>query len=241
MTPAFRPRWAGSRLEDVRFPFSRRHRAEPSYGITTADTSHLDDIAKRQRQYVFTMLFRVVAILVVVLVPGLTLLERAILGLVATVIPYVAVVRANGGPDQSEAPTNLMIGPPRQPELPAPGRVLTGVYRIDAEDDFDEGDEGYRADGRAEHDKYGADARDAPDAPDERFVEHETFVRNEPPAASRVYEPPPAPSAAPPPAPSRPSRKRTDAYGSTASSVSTASPAPAPKKSAPNANSVETG
>jgi hypothetical protein len=119
----------------VRFSISRRRPAEPSYGITTADASHLSDITKRQRQYVYTMLFRVVAILVVVLVPGLTLLERAILGLVATVIPYVAVVRANGGPDRSQPPTNLLLGPPRQGELPGPDRALPGSHRIDAEDE----------------------------------------------------------------------------------------------------------
>lgn len=125
----------------MRFSISRRRHAEPSYGITTADSSHLSDITKRQRQYVYTMLFRVVAILVVVLVPGLTLLERAVLGLVATVIPYVAVVRANGGPDQSQAPTNLMAGPPRQGELPGQDRSLDGSRRIDAEQDEDEDEE----------------------------------------------------------------------------------------------------
>lgn len=125
----------------MRFSISRRRSDEPSYGITTADSSHLNDISKRQRQYVVTMLFRIVAILVVVLVPGLTLLERAVLGLVATVIPYVAVIRANGGPDQSEAPTNLMIGAPRQGELPGPDRSLGGAHRIDAEGDPLDGQE----------------------------------------------------------------------------------------------------
>lgn len=123
----------------MRPSISRRRTAEPSYGITTADSSHLSDITKRQRQYVWTMLFRVVAILVVVLVPGLTLLERAVLGLVATVIPYVAVVRANGGPDQSEAPTHLMIGAPRQAELPGADRALAGARWIDADGEPDDG------------------------------------------------------------------------------------------------------
>jgi hypothetical protein len=113
---------------------SRRRGRRDAYGITTADGSHLDDVAKRQRQYAVTMAFRVVAILVVVLVPGLTVMERVILGLVATIIPYVAVIRANGGPDNSGGPTNLMVGEPRQIELPGPDLSIGGGLRVDAAD-----------------------------------------------------------------------------------------------------------
>ena len=127
----------------MRPSISRRHRHEPAYGITTADGSHLDDVARRQWQYAATMLFRVVAILVVVFVPGLSVMERVILGLVATVIPYVAVIRANGGPSQDAEPTNLMIGAPRQTELPTPDRSISATRRaedgewvdLDSEDD----------------------------------------------------------------------------------------------------------
>lgn len=112
-----------------------RDRHPAAYGITTAEGSHLDDITKRQKQYAATMLFRIVAILVVVLVPGLSVLERVILGLVATIIPYVAVIRANGGPDQASAPTNLMLGAPRLPELPIADRGITGGQRISTDDD----------------------------------------------------------------------------------------------------------
>jgi hypothetical protein len=108
----------------VRLPFSQNRRST-AYGITTADHSHLDDVSRRQKQYAATMGFRVVAILVVVFVPGLTIMERVILGLVATVIPYVAVIRANGAPTQDAPPTNLMIGAPRQNELPEPDRSIT--------------------------------------------------------------------------------------------------------------------
>lgn len=116
----------------MRPTISRRGRREPPYGITTADGSHLDDVSRRQKQYAATMTFRVVAILVVVLVPGLSVMERVILGLVATIIPYVAVIRANGGPDSS-GPTNLMIGGPQQNELPPVDRALGGQRRVDGE------------------------------------------------------------------------------------------------------------
>lgn len=125
----------------MRLSISRREPTEPSYGITTAESSHLSDISRRQRQYIWTMLLRLVLLLIVVLVPGLTLLERTVLGLVATVIPYFAVIRANGGPDPSEAPTNMMIGTPRQGELPGPDRSLGGTHRIDAEDGPFDGEE----------------------------------------------------------------------------------------------------
>ena len=118
----------------MRFSINRRDRRASSYGITTADGSHLDDVARRQKQYAATMAFRVVAILVVVLVPGLTVLERVVLGLVATIIPYVAVIRANGGPDNTAEPTNLMIGGPRQHELPGPERGIGGGQRVDGRD-----------------------------------------------------------------------------------------------------------
>ena len=111
--------------------FSRRGRKSSAYGITTADGSHLDDVSRRQKQYAATMLFRVVAILVVVFVPGLSVMARVILGVVATVIPYFAVIRANGGPTQDADPTNLVIGAPRQPELPTPERSITATRRAE--------------------------------------------------------------------------------------------------------------
>ena len=111
----------------MRFSISRRGHRPPAYGITTADGSHLADVSRRQKQYAATMLFRVAAILVVVFVPGLSVMPRVILGLVATVIPYVAVIRANGGPPQDPDPTHLMIGAPRQPELPTPDRSLSAT------------------------------------------------------------------------------------------------------------------
>ena len=113
---------------------------EQVYGITTADTSHTADITRRQKQYILTMLVRVVSIAVVVFVPGISWPVKIGLCLVATIIPYVAVVRANGGPTREKDPTNLMIGPPlrgalgsAQPGLPGgagtgPEEYLRGEY-----------------------------------------------------------------------------------------------------------------
>ena len=111
---------------------------EQVYGITTAETSHTEDITRRQKQYIVTMLIRVVSIVVVVFVPGISWPVKIGLCLAATIIPYVAVIRANGGPTPERDPTNLMIGPPEraalgsaQPGLPggaASAEYLRGEY-----------------------------------------------------------------------------------------------------------------
>ncbi len=93
------------------------------YGITTAETSHTQEITRRQKQYILTMLVRVVSIIVVVVVPGISWPVKIGLCLVATIIPYVAVVRANGGPSRDGGPTNLMLEPRRR-ELDPPQRGL---------------------------------------------------------------------------------------------------------------------
>jgi hypothetical protein len=98
-------------------PEDHEHRPQDEdqvYGITTAETSHMQEITRRQKQYILTMLVRVVSIIVVVSVPGISWPIKIGLCLVATIIPYVAVVRANGGPAQEKGPTNLLLAPPRE-------------------------------------------------------------------------------------------------------------------------------
>jgi hypothetical protein len=110
----------------VSLSFSRRGRRSSAYGITTADGSHLDDVSRRQKQYAATMLFRVAAILVVVFVPGLSVHGA---GDPRDGGHGHPVLRGDPGqrrPAQDADPTNLMIGAPRQPELPTPDR---SIYR----------------------------------------------------------------------------------------------------------------
>lgn len=94
------------------------------YGITTAETSHTDQITRRQKQYILTMLVRVVSILVVVCVPAFSWPVKVGLCLLAAIIPYVAVVRANAGSGPEKDPTNLLVGPPPRDELGAAQRGL---------------------------------------------------------------------------------------------------------------------
>ncbi|HVT67218.1 MAG TPA: DUF3099 domain-containing protein [Trebonia sp.] len=109
----------GDEREQPRPPAADPHvHDDDVYGITTAETSHVEEITKRQKQYILTMMIRVVSIIVVVVVPGLSWQLKVGLCLVATIIPYIAVVRANGGPVRDTDPTNLMVGRPKQGELP---------------------------------------------------------------------------------------------------------------------------
>jgi Protein of unknown function (DUF3099) len=93
-----------------------RHQ-DPVYGITTAEEALSADIGRRQKQYLLTMGFRVVAILVVVCVPGIGWPLKIVLAVVATVIPFIAVVRANGSPEPDADPTNLLLAPPGPPAI----------------------------------------------------------------------------------------------------------------------------
>jgi hypothetical protein len=94
------------------------------YGITTAESSHMQEITRRQKQYILTMMIRVVSIIVVVLVPAITWPFKIALCVIAAIIPYIAVVRANGGPAPEKDPTNLLVGPPPRTQLGAAERGL---------------------------------------------------------------------------------------------------------------------
>ena len=82
--------------------------------ITTAGTSRADDIARRQRRYVFSMAVRTVCFISAVLVgPGWL---RWVLVVGALVLPYVAVVMANAVNTKSDE-FALRVGPDERPAL----------------------------------------------------------------------------------------------------------------------------
>lgn len=97
--------------------------------VTTAQLSHTDDIALRQRRYVLTQLLRVVCIGLAASLPvapawKLVLLAGAIL------LPWFGVVAANAGPTVSRKQrTNILVADepvesaPARPAI-APGRVI---------------------------------------------------------------------------------------------------------------------
>jgi len=82
--------------------------------ITTAGASRADDIARRQRRYVFSMAVRTVCFLAAVLVgPGVL---RWVLVVAAVLLPYVAVVMANAATSKSDD-FALRAAPGERPEL----------------------------------------------------------------------------------------------------------------------------
>ncbi len=87
--------------------------------ITTAGSSRADDIARRQRRYVFSMGIRTVCFLSAVLVgPGWL---RWVLVVGAVVLPYVAVVMANAvtSKDDDFALRGVVPDHPQLTERPA--------------------------------------------------------------------------------------------------------------------------
>ena len=78
----------------------RRHETPP-VRITTAATSHADDLAQRRRRYVVSMVIRTVCFVGAVAVGDNWL--RWVLVAAAVFLPYVAVVMANTGDTRDDA------------------------------------------------------------------------------------------------------------------------------------------
>lgn len=86
----------------------------PAYRITTARKSVADDQAGRVRGYVISMTIRIICFLLAVVTTGVV---RWTFVAGALIIPYIAVVFANGGREPIEDPPDtLRNGPDR--ELP---------------------------------------------------------------------------------------------------------------------------
>jgi hypothetical protein len=73
-----------------------RRRKTEVYQISDAPKGLTDDVARRQRTYMITMSIRVALFLAAVLVP-VAMVFRLLLMLGALVLPYIAVIYANGG------------------------------------------------------------------------------------------------------------------------------------------------
>ena len=93
-----------------------RTKGAPAYRITTARKSVPDDQAIRVRGYVISMSIRIVCFLLAAVASG-WLRWTFVAG--ALVIPYFAVVFANGGREPNEDPPDSLRQVPH-PELPSP-------------------------------------------------------------------------------------------------------------------------
>ena len=81
--------------------------------ITTASSSAHEDIAARQRRYVFSMGIRTVCFVAAIVTDGVL---RWVLVAAALILPYVAVVMANAAASRSDGFT-LADGVSDRPEL----------------------------------------------------------------------------------------------------------------------------
>jgi len=96
----------------VRLPF--RHRAQdPVYRVTAARRGASEDIRRRETRYIVTMLVRTACLLLAIFVPVTPLRILFVIG--AVVLPYIAVVFANGGHEPDAGAPDLLDAPPRIP------------------------------------------------------------------------------------------------------------------------------
>jgi hypothetical protein len=130
-----------------------RQRQKPVLITSAADPRHVD-IRRREGQYLFWMGFRVlIFVLAVVLFHGWL---RFVAVAAALLIPWVAVVVANGGPAPSRR--RPAGGPGDRPGGPGPAALDVGEHRVvDTEPTSGAGPEEPTSDGRP-----GADSGTAP-------------------------------------------------------------------------------
>ena len=103
-----------------------RHHPTEAVRITTAPRSRAEDIAARQKRYIYSMGLRTVCFVGAVVVGGGWLMWAFLVG--AIFLPYVAVVMANAGPGRSSDAALRQVGGVGR-ELPgsAPGRPIDPV------------------------------------------------------------------------------------------------------------------
>ena len=85
-----------------------RHHTAEAVRITTAPRSRADDIAARQKRYIYSMGLRTVCFVGAVVAGGGWLMWTFLVG--AIFLPYVAVVMANAGPGRDTDPALRDVG-----------------------------------------------------------------------------------------------------------------------------------
>ncbi len=98
----------------------RKHKSAEVFRITGARQGLTDDVRGRQRRYVISMLVRTVA---VILAATLWNVERhvAVVALaLGLLLPYIAVVIANGGRENASSLPSVHLPTPVRPALEAP-------------------------------------------------------------------------------------------------------------------------
>ncbi|AEH09227.1 MULTISPECIES: DUF3099 domain-containing protein [Protofrankia] len=132
--------------------------------ITRAVLSRPEEIRRRQRRYVISMMFRTVCLVLAVVALHGWLRFGAIV--IAVVMPWLAVVVANGGPPLKRENPSLYVSPGRSADEPTPALQPARHEVVDGEGQVIDGEgqavsEGQRTDdeggdGREDRDVVGA-------------------------------------------------------------------------------------
>ncbi len=94
-------------------------RKQQVYSITTAATSHSDDIGGRERRYAISMAIRTVCFVGAIIADGWL---RWVLVAGALLLPYTSVILANAGVRQRGAGPSV-FGPEKAIEAPRPTQL----------------------------------------------------------------------------------------------------------------------
>ncbi|WP_093801486.1 DUF3099 domain-containing protein [Streptomyces sp. Wb2n-11] len=122
----------------------RKHNSVEVFRITGARPGLTDDVRGRQRRYVISMLVRTAA---VILAATLWNVERhvAVVALaLGLLLPYIAVVIANGGRENASSLPSVHLPTPVRPALEAPPEPADAEPAPEAAD---------RARGQEQHDR----------------------------------------------------------------------------------------
>ncbi|MBU7599728.1 DUF3099 domain-containing protein [Streptomyces sp. P38-E01] len=97
---------------------SRRHGAEV-FRISGARRGLSEDVRGRERRYVVSMLVRTLSVLLTVALWNVSRPLAVVLLALGVVLPYIAVVIANAGRENSPAIPSSLLGAPSRPRLGA--------------------------------------------------------------------------------------------------------------------------
>jgi len=104
----------------------RNDRSDDTVVVTSAQLSHTDDIALRQRRYILTQSVRVVCVVLATTLP-IPLIWKGVFMLGAVALPWFGVVMANAGPTVSRRKKSALVDTPVEQPLRIaiePGRVI---------------------------------------------------------------------------------------------------------------------
>lgn len=97
----------------------QRHSSEV-FQITGARTGLAEDVRGRERRYVVSMLIRTMSVLLTVALWNVSRPLAVALLVLGITLPYIAVVIANAGRENSPAIPSALIAPPTRPALDQP-------------------------------------------------------------------------------------------------------------------------